>query len=465
MPPNSTTYYNDHAISQQFIQNLLPTLVSGYNAVTPTPWFAAVSFVNPHDISGFPYTYNLAGTTGFGPANSTGPAYPAPNTLGYSAGPHDNSYLYPLPKIYNSSVQPPSGWNVSDNVSVPANGKPGIQIWYQSETNYKNGQVKNVGGWLTFLDYYLWMQKCVDDQIGLVLSNFFLPGNFEYNSAGIMIIFLSDHGDFGGSHCLHNKTGALYDEVLNVPLYISFPGQRVFYPPNAALPTPTVVPQACSSVDILPYLYGTALKDDFHWRFNTSAPIHYLNGRESIRDFILSSNTCQQRRISSILNNGGAYFNNQKHQPYVLSTMDEYPSETVAGSPVPPHAIAFRTVDLTVSQLNPDNNYVNGGGKIGIYSFWPSTSAANPTQPDPARAVNTQYEFYDYTGGNFGETGNNYTNENSLAMSYVNAFNDIAADELYYVDSAFAVPYNAALNTWINSQTCVGGSPMDASMF
>lgn len=469
-PSFNTTYFNDYAIAQYFIQNPLPILNQLY--YEGTPWFAAVSFVNPHDISGFPFVYDLAGAGNFGDATSTGPSYPPPNTLGYSAGSHVNSYLYPLPNIYNSSVQPPNSWNVGDNVAIAANNKPGMQISYQKNTDLKNGRVKTEQGWLTFLNYYLWMQKCVDDQIGQVLAAFIgSPGGFfPYNQPGIMIMFLSDHGDFGGSHWLHNKTGALYDEVLNVPLYISFPGQRTVYNTDYPVPSssPTkIVPQACSSVDILPYLYAVALQNDRNWRVNTTSPVHYLSNRESIRDFINSPGTCLQRRLSNIPNNNHALFNNQGYQPYILSTMDEYATANVGAMQVPPHAIAFRTVDLTVNQTSPDGINVMGGGKAGIYTFWPSPSAANPTQPDPAQANNAQYEFYNYTGGNLGETGNDYFTEPSAANSYINAFYQIAASELYYIDPQFSGPYNAALNTWINSQIsgCGSGSPMDASMF
>ena len=74
-----------------------------------------------------------------------------------------------------------------------------------------------------FLNYYFWMQACVDLQVGNVLNA--LQGNTTL-WGNTIIIFTSDHGDFGGSHNLHSKGGALYDEVMNVPLYISYPEQR-----------------------------------------------------------------------------------------------------------------------------------------------------------------------------------------------------------------------------------------------
>ncbi|MGA2591767.1 MAG: hypothetical protein ABSH32_17785 [Bryobacteraceae bacterium] len=58
------------------------------------------------------------------------------------------------------------------------------------------------------------------------------PGLAQYpalaNNTGI--VFTSDHGDYGGSHGLHAKGGGLDEEVMNVPLFVSYPSMRTAHP-------------------------------------------------------------------------------------------------------------------------------------------------------------------------------------------------------------------------------------------
>lgn len=74
-PPDDITspLYCDAAIVDFFLTQWLPN-------APPSPWFTAVSLVNPHDISAFPFSYNLNGTPGFGgtPPNHPASSYQAP---------------------------------------------------------------------------------------------------------------------------------------------------------------------------------------------------------------------------------------------------------------------------------------------------------------------------------------------------------------------------------------------------
>ena len=433
-----------------------------------------MSFLNPHDITAFPFSYLLTPTSGvFGsPHAPQNVCYPSPDTAGAPGSTHDNS-LPALNAIYSTGSQPPTNWNYYDNPisqiynSASGTGKPGLQLTFQQYIDAQDGAVlgynpsspmaSSTTGWTDFLNYYIWMQSCVDAQIGYVLQKFYTSVSSAVQSNTI-IIFLSDHGDYGGSHWLHAKGGALYDESINVPLYISFPGQRTTPPPgyggtyNGSVGTGVVSPYVCSSVDILPFLYGIALGSEMNWRTDPTDVIHYLNGRESIVDSIFSPHPLQ-RRISTIPNQNGSY-NLQAHQPYILHTTDEFSNAgyNITGTvvPVPSHAIAFRTVDLTVTQKSPDGFNVQGGGKLGIYSYWPPTNAAYPTQPE--LSLGQQFEFYDYTGGNLGEIGNQFGSESTQSSAYLSAFNTIAASELYYVDPMFNSAYNTALSRYIFDQ-------------
>lgn len=412
---------SDGAIANWFINQWLPA------APLSNPWFASVSFINPHDISNFPSSYALAGTPNFGQASATPTVgFQPPPTPGYpyqQSQPDD--YIPALDSsLYPSNAQLPAQWNIADNpMAQPYGvknsngwGKPGLQAFFEAETNYTNGAIQNANGWLTFLNYYFWMQSCVDYQIGRVLNSL-AASKFASNT---VIVFTSDHGDYGGSHAMHMKGGGLYDESINVPLYISYPQMRPPFAPASTARTRTFV---CSSVDIFAFLYTLALGNS-NWRNNPADPYTYLSGREAILDAILSSSPTQ-RRVSSFPNQNGPGY-----QPYILHTTDEYPSPTIPGTqtPQPGHAIAYRTIDTTV-QTNVGGVTFYGGAKLGMYSYWP----CGATTPDNTKPQ--QYEFYNYSQGNIGETGNSAlvsaTQLDVLPSQYLAGFNAIAPGELY----------------------------------
>ena len=376
------------------------------------PWFCAVSFVNPHDMSGFPYAYGLAGVNDPTGQGAFGSPDPKAAHIGYVPPPSPYGPQPPSPPTHDTiaalttTTYPPNGtapvgplpnqplWNNADDPSKqayvipPANGvygKPTLQWYYQDMQGHELGVVGLNGdqnGWFTFLNYYFWMQANVDIQIGRVINA--LGPSF----ANTVIVFLSDHGDYAGSHAIHGKAWALYDESINAPLYIKLVQQK----------KKLVLPNACSSVDILPFLYSTALGND-SWRQNPNDLVAYLYNREAINDFINGSNPVQ-RRVSTNQQTLNPY------QPYVLHTTDEGFSETLTfnGQPVPSHAIAFRTVDVAPGSVAP-----YGGGKLGIYSFWNYTTGGAacpppignggvipPTQPDLCAGAQ-QFEFYNYS--------------------------------------------------------------------
>ncbi len=107
------------------------------------------------------------------------------------------------------------------------------------------------------------------------------------------------------------------------------------------------------------------------------------------------------------------------------------------------HAVAFRTVDVTVSP--------QGGGKLGMYSYWPLTDPVTAvsamtrhtspqTQPGvSAGSYTPQYEFYNHTAGNAAETGNSYTTD-PAAPTFAAAFGGIVNNELYNLFSTTGAP-------------------------
>jgi len=444
-------------------------LTNGAPAPPPAgkPWFCAVSFINPHDITSFPYYYGLAGTdqpSGLGVFGSPSLAtigYLPPPTTGYSpVPPHGpDEQIVALTTLYPPSGTPPVGpfnqpWNgiytdapshLPYGPSGGVYGKPTLQLVHQVNASHLVGSIEDQNAWFTFLNYYFWLQANVDAQIGRVLNAL---NNLPAVAANTIVVFLSDHGDYAGSHWLHDKAFGLYDESINVPLYIKCIGQT----------KARTLPYACSSVDILPFLYTLALGND-SWRTNPHDLVGYLYKREAISDFIFGASPAQ-RRLSAIPTSADS----SVMQPYVLHTTDEgfVPVKDPSGvvPTVPTHAIAFRTVDYSPGPTLP-----NGGGKLGMYSSWnygnppAGSTQKNPTQPDPA-AGPVQFEFYNYSPvsssqtlpPNYGETGNQVTISGGAltgeSLTYQNNFS--AADvqnELY----SFSMYQGAAVPPYITN--------------
>lgn len=126
--------YNDAAICDWFLDRWLPFVP------TDKPWCTTVSFVDPHDITKFPYAYAPdAGQFGqpVPPPSDTSPfsAFYAPPPAGSNDGSSqrekDDKHLPQKQTLYSTS-SPPADWNVLDNpLSQPYNGgtgKPGLQL-------------------------------------------------------------------------------------------------------------------------------------------------------------------------------------------------------------------------------------------------------------------------------------------------------------------------------------------------
>jgi arylsulfatase A-like enzyme len=445
--------------------------------IPASPWFLAVSFVNAHDIGAFPYAFALTPASG---CSGNFCSAPHPLSQGYLPPPpgptavtfgetscttscesetipaYDGSLYTVAPPALNGDVP----WNNADNpgsqpyatLNTKTNqyGKPGLQAFFQTYMAGRYGSVyqDSLNGWLEFLNYYFWIQASVDQKIGQIVTLLQANGanNAPWNNT--VVVFTSDHGDYGGSHELHEKGGGLYDEIMNVPLYISYPANRQNHTSLSRY-------FVCSSVDILPFFYYLALGND-SWRSNPSDMINYLSGRESISDAVFMGNTALQRRLAPGIECANANPNGQTNQAYILHTSDEYSGAN--GSPS--HAIAFRTVDVTV---NPAGSGTCGGGKLGIYSFWP-TCATTPVA-NPTTGTYPQFEFYSYSAttaypyGNYGEVGNQgpasvavsgATVLQTEAQSYYNSFlNTTVQLQLYGIPTQLQSAKKAAQNAYL----------------
>jgi arylsulfatase A-like enzyme len=146
---------------------------------------------------------------------------------------------------------------------LAARRKPTLQRSLQSTSARSFGPVPFAGPaalptWLGFLDLYVKLQGDVDENIGRVLRTLHSQPEVAANT---VIVFTSDHGEYGASHGLRGKGAGMYEEGIRVPLIVSDPTGRLGGVPN------TVRHQITSSVDFAPMLLTIATGSD-GWRLD-----------------------------------------------------------------------------------------------------------------------------------------------------------------------------------------------------
>jgi arylsulfatase len=169
------------------------------------PWLMVASLVNPHDICAYP------------------------------------RYV-PQQKLKEIRADaPPPNWN--DDLA----GKPRVQREFQEKYRAVGGpmDLDSPEAWRRYLDYYVYCMEDADKNIGLILDTLEKTGQ----SDNTIILFTSDHGEMAGSHRLRTKGNFAYEEVMRVPLLISWPGR---------LPEGERSPALASSVDVAPTLCALA---------------------------------------------------------------------------------------------------------------------------------------------------------------------------------------------------------------
>jgi len=278
------------------------------------PWCTTVSFVNPHDIA---WWYKWSDRV---PAEAQAP-----------------SVIRRLPPNFETPEL------------LIERKKPLLQRSFQDTAAASFGPVPFTGPevapiWLGFLDLYVKVQNEVDRNIGRVMRA--LASRPEV-AANTVIVFTSDHGEYGASHGLRGKGGAAYEEAIRVPLIVKDPRGVLTRAPER------VREQLTSSVDIAPLLLTIASGSD-DWRREP----HYAHLADRLD-------------IAGILADPAA-----PGRPYVLHATDETVTEFAIepyAANAPLHVIALRTPEA----------------KYATYSNWPAEGI------DPLSS-SQESELYDY---------------------------------------------------------------------
>ncbi len=279
------------------------------------PWCATVSFVNPHDIA---WWYVWSDRV---PAETT-----APRTV------HRLPPNFETPELLVERNKPRLQRSLQDTAAasfgpVPYTGPEATPIW------------------LDFLNLYAKLQREVDRHIGSVLAT--LHSRPEV-AANTIVVFTSDHGEYGASHGLRGKGAGAYEEALRVPLLVKdLRGKLTAFPQ-------TVRQQLTSSVDVAPLLLTLATGSD-DWR--TEQHYSHIAGRAD---------------LSAMLSDPQA-----PGREYVLhatdETVTEFAIESYAAN-APLHVVAMRTPEA----------------KFALYSHWPEEGIEPLSEGQEA-------ELYDYS--------------------------------------------------------------------
>ncbi len=266
------------------------------------PWCATVSFVNPHDIAWW-WRY----------------------TAGIAAEASPPEYAGELPPNFETPQQ------------MEERRKPALQRSLQDTANQSFGNVPFEGPealsrWMSLMNTYLLLQSYVDAQIGNVLSA--LRGHPKV-AANTVILFTSDHGEYGGSHGMRGKGASAYEEAIRVPLYVHDP--RGVVCKQVGQPRTGLT----SSADFVPLLLSIATGSE-DWRREPS--LSHLAGRHD---------------LAAMCGSAAA-----PGREWILHATDEdvteYASQPYAAD-APRHVIALRTPQ---AKLATYSNWTPGGIEI-----------------------------------------------------------------------------------------------------
>jgi arylsulfatase A-like enzyme len=279
------------------------------------PWCATVSFVNPHDIAWwYRFTEQI-------------PAENAPPALATA-----------LPGNFETPE------------ALEAQHKPQLQRSLQDTAARSFGEVpftgpEALGWWTGLMNTYLMLQSYVDAQIGTLLSALAAQPSVQANT---VVLFTSDHGEYGGSHGMRGKGASAYEEAIRVPLYVrDFRGLACAAPGVGRT-------QLTSSVDVAPLLLTLATGSSA-WR-----------RRERYRHLAARHN------LAAICAHPAA-----PGRPWILHATDEdvteFATEPYAAS-APRHVVALRTQR----------------GKLATYANWREGTLT-------PEAAGQEFELYDYS--------------------------------------------------------------------
>jgi arylsulfatase A-like enzyme len=302
--------------------------------------------VDPHIVAQFEEWFARGGSGGSG-------KNPWCTTVSL-VNPHDIAWWYHWSQRFAAEAQAPSMvGELPPNFETPeemiVRGKPQLQRTLQDTAQASFGTVPYEGPeleatWLPFLDLYLKLLGEVDTHIGSILNTLASRPDVAANT---VIVFSSDHGEYGASHGMRGKGGGAYEEAIRVPLIVRDLREQITAAP--AQPRTGLT----SSVDVAPLMLDIATGSST-WRKDS----HY-------------SHIASRHDIDSMLADPKA-----PAREYVLHATDETVTEFAIepyAAAAPLHVVALRTPEAkyaTYSNFVPGSlDAVTAGRETELYDY------------------------------------------------------------------------------------------------
>jgi len=173
--------------------------LSSVDPKSPKPFALFVCFANPHDLMGYPSTWNQPSYSDIPPFEGT------------------NNYGEEVPVCFEQSIELPSTADEPPfgNSKPPAQGRSTI-MWAKGLGTLLEPQLK-----LNYVNFYAYVTTLSDQHFGTVLNALESNGNLREKT---LVFALSDHGEMGLAHGgMREKAYNAYEETIHVPLVISNP--------------------------------------------------------------------------------------------------------------------------------------------------------------------------------------------------------------------------------------------------
>lgn len=256
------------------------------------PWFAVVSFANPHDIATYPgLPRNAVSRDNFAsnedflaflraplgvPDQAWRSSKPAHGTAQFDLNPlgfpQDGGAANLPPTLFEDLASKPRcqydyaykmglalasklGWQVALNSAGVTSGTEDLSaLWARAAQAMRLSglpfqlQDDPVAWSLAFIRYYAYLAHVVDQHIARVLQALRESGQEE----NTIVLFMADHGEYAAAHgMLIEKWHAAYEEGIHVPFLVRSPSIN-------ADPTMKQCDALTSHVDLLPTILGLA---------------------------------------------------------------------------------------------------------------------------------------------------------------------------------------------------------------
>lgn len=257
--------------------------------------------------------------------------------------PHDIAWWYRWSDQFAAEASaPPRVQSLPPNFETPedmvSRGKPRLQRSLQDTADVSFGDVLYTGprrteSWLPFMDLYLKLLHEVDRHVGRVMRALHSRPDLAENT---VVLFTSDHGEYGASHGMRGKGASAYEEALRVPLLVKdLRSKKITKAPQHGRSGLT------SSVDVAPLMLslatgGQAWRKDSHFA--------HLAGRHDVLGMVSDPQA--------------------PGRSYVLHATDEIVTEFAVepyAANAPLHVTAIRTPKAKLALYS---NWEHGGSRV-----------------------------------------------------------------------------------------------------